>query len=168
MNKDSITLMLEMQEKLEQIPPEDASAIAFEFFRTFYRPNEFVNGFVNGGNEIVNGIVAKPATKSPTPPVSRSRSKAVSEQEEALRAKAVQVLEFLNKKAAKTFGGVGGTLKPIVARLRDGYTVEQLQLVVARKSLQWANDPVMTNYLRPKTLFGPENFANYLGEVKPQ
>lgn len=55
-------------------------------------------------------------------------------------------------------------IKFIKGRLDDGYTEEDLLLVVEKMSYLW-NQPEnekMKQYLRPSTLFRPTNFENYL------
>ena len=56
------------------------------------------------------------------------------------------------------------TLKLIKGRLKDGYTEEDLMLVVEKMSYLWhqPSEKDMTAYLRPSTLFRPTNFENYL------
>ena len=57
-----------------------------------------------------------------------------------------------------------GNIKFIKGRLQDGYTEEDLMLVVDKMSYLW-NQPSekdMRQYLRPSTLFRPTNFENYL------
>ena len=56
------------------------------------------------------------------------------------------------------------TLKFIKGRLNDGYTEEDLMLVVEKMSYLWhqPSEKDMTPYLRPSTLFRPTNFENYL------
>ena len=50
------------------------------------------------------------------------------------------------------------------ARLEDGYTVDDFKAVITKKNDQWGNDPKMSAYLRPKTLFTPSNFESYLNQ----
>ena len=83
-----------------------------------------------------------------------------------LQDKALEVLKFLNRKAERTFRAVPATVKPILARLRDGATVEDCQVVIARKCAEWKGTD-QEKYLRPKTLFSAENFENYLGQARP-
>jgi uncharacterized phage protein (TIGR02220 family) len=90
-----------------------------------------------------------------------------------LKPDAIQVLEFLNQKTGRNYEPVDETLKPILACLKAGSTVEDCRAVVAKKCREWAGDPKMDPYLRPKTLFNATNFANYKGELgvpepKPQ
>lgn len=59
------------------------------------------------------------------------------------------------------------TLKLIKARLEDGYSLEELLLVVDKMSYLWNREPKknekdMRPYLRPSTLFRKTNFENYL------
>lgn len=82
-----------------------------------------------------------------------------------LKPDALQVLEFLNGKTGRQYKPRPATLEPILARLREGSTVEDLRAVVAKKCREWSGDPKMNEYLRPKTLFNRTNFANYEGEL---
>ncbi len=59
------------------------------------------------------------------------------------------------------------TLKLIKGRIDDGYTKEDLLLVVEKMSYLWNKEPQkdekdMRPYLRPSTLFRKSNFENYL------
>ncbi len=80
-------------------------------------------------------------------------------------AHAKEVLAFLNKKTGRHYQPVKANLRLIEARLREGATVEQCRAVIGRKVAQWRNDPRMTEYLRPATLFAASKFASYQGEL---
>lgn len=56
------------------------------------------------------------------------------------------------------------TAKPIRGRLRDGYTVDDCLRVIDVKAQQWLGDAKMDKFLRPKTLFGKDNFEEYVKE----
>lgn len=85
---------------------------------------------------------------------------------------AEDVLTYLNRSAGKGFelrnpaGGLTANAETILARLREGYTREQLREVVYLKCEQWSGDEKMAEYLRPETLFGRKKFQQYLGELK--
>jgi uncharacterized phage protein (TIGR02220 family) len=83
----------------------------------------------------------------------------------ARRQEALAILVFLNRKAEKHFPPDDVNLGLITARLREGASAEQCRAVIARKVARWKGDPEMTDFLRPKTLFGKTNFAQYLGEL---
>ncbi len=53
------------------------------------------------------------------------------------------------------------------ARIAEGATLEVLLGVVRAKHSQWAEDPKMSRYIHPETLFRPENFEKYILEVTP-
>jgi len=84
-----------------------------------------------------------------------------------LTSEAVEVLAFLNGKTRRHFRPSETTLKPIRARLKEGFTVAECRAVIARKFRAWSGDPKMAEFLRPSTLFGAEKFAQYVGEVPP-
>jgi uncharacterized phage protein (TIGR02220 family) len=72
-------------------------------------------------------------------------------------------LDFLNEKTGRTYRAVDINLRLIQSRLKSGATVEDCRGVVARKVRQWKGTD-MEKYLRPKTLFSPTNFEQYIGE----
>jgi len=75
---------------------------------------------------------------------------------------AEEVLTYLNEKSRTPFPMTKTHLKNIHGRMKDGYEPAQMKLVIDFKAAQWQNDDTMWEYLRPKTLFGPENFVGYL------
>lgn len=54
----------------------------------------------------------------------------------------------------------------ISGRLSDGYTVEDLKMVIDFKNYEWSNDPKMAQYIRPATLFQTGKFGGYLAAAK--
>ena len=55
----------------------------------------------------------------------------------------------------------------VMARLKEGYTVQDFERVIAHKWKQWGNDPKWSQYVNPETLSRPSHFAKYLGEAEP-
>lgn len=49
----------------------------------------------------------------------------------------------------------------IAARLRDGYSIDDIDAVIRHQCHKWLGDATMQQYLRPETLFGPK-FEGYL------
>lgn len=78
---------------------------------------------------------------------------------------AVQVLEFLNSKTHRQYRPVRANLDLIRARLKEGFSVDELRAVVAKKTREWQGDDKMAQFLRPATLFAARNFAQYSGEL---
>ncbi len=83
---------------------------------------------------------------------------------------AEEVIEFLNQKTGKNFcsrnpkGGQTENTKMIIHRLKQGYTVQQMKTVIARKCREWQKKEEMIEFLRPATLFNTKKFESYLGE----
>ena len=73
----------------------------------------------------------------------------------------VGVLDYLNKVAGRNFKPVTSQLKFISGRLREGYTVDDMQAVVDFKTKEWEYTD-FEMYLRPETLFSPLKFQGYL------
>lgn len=60
------------------------------------------------------------------------------------------------------------TRKLIKARLKEGFTVEDMKLVIDKKATEWAGNPKMAQFLRPDILFG-NKFEGYLNaKVMPR
>ena len=76
-----------------------------------------------------------------------------------------EVLDFLNLKTNRRYQPVEANLKLIVARLKEGASVEDCRAVVAKKCREWSGDEKMDEFLRPATLFNATKFAQYRGEL---
>ena len=80
---------------------------------------------------------------------------------------AIEVIDYLNTKTGSSYRATTeANVKPIRARLNDGFTVEDCKKVIDTKSRQWLNNPDMVKYLRPATLFSPSKFEGYLNECR--
>ncbi|UVX35901.1 MAG: Replication initiator protein A (RepA) N-terminus [Namikivirus usui] len=80
-----------------------------------------------------------------------------------------EVVDHLNQRAGTHYKATtANTRKLIKARLKEGFTVDELKLVIDKKCADWLNNPAMVEYLRPETLFGPK-FEGYLNaQSRPQ
>lgn len=75
-----------------------------------------------------------------------------------------QIIDYLNLKVGTNYRNNGRkTTTLIVARLKEGFTVDDFKKVIDIKSSQWLRDLEMSKYLRPETLFG-NKFEGYLNE----
>lgn len=78
-----------------------------------------------------------------------------------------EVLSYLNNLLNKNFKETASSnITPIVARLREGYSVEDFKRVIDTKYAQWIGSE-WEKYLRPKTLFA-DKFDGYLNECPPK
>lgn len=80
-----------------------------------------------------------------------------------------EIVEHLNQRAGTHYKATtSNTRKLIKARLKEGFTVDEIKLVIDKKCAEWLNNPAMVGYLRPETLFG-NKFESYLNaKVMPQ
>ena len=69
-------------------------------------------------------------------------------------------LDTLNREAGTHFKPTDSNLRPIRARIAEGFTLDQAQLVVRAKVAEWRGTD-FAKYLRPATLFGAK-FDGYL------
>ena len=78
-----------------------------------------------------------------------------------------EVIDYLNIRTGSSYRATTeANIKPIRARLNDGFTVEDCKKVIDTKSGQWLNNPDMVKYLRPATLFSLSKFEGYLNECR--
>lgn len=80
-----------------------------------------------------------------------------------LDEQAREVLAFLNTKTGHNFKPVEANLSRIRARLKES-SIEDCRAVVAHMVRKWKGTK-LEEFLRPKTIFGPENFAQYQGRL---
>lgn len=78
-----------------------------------------------------------------------------------------EILDYLNQKAGTSYRASSKATQRLVrARMSEHYTVEDFKKVIDIKVAAWKNDPKMSQYLRPATLFGTK-FESYLNEPMP-
>ena len=78
---------------------------------------------------------------------------------------AKEVLQYLNARSNCNFREVATNLDLIKVCLKTGATVDQCKQVIDAKVSGWGGEVDMRDYLRPKTLFNPQNFEQYLGAL---
>lgn len=97
--------------------------------------------------------------------VPQQEQPAEPEKKNEYKERAAEVIAFLNEKAGRNFDGNGANAQHVIARLKDGETIEDMRAVVAKKCREWRGDPKMDAYLRPETLFNRTKYASYKGEL---
>lgn len=78
-------------------------------------------------------------------------------------AEAEEVITYLNTKTNSHYRATDGTTQGIIARLNEGFTVDDLKKVVDIKKADWSGTDFAV-YLRPQTLFGSK-FQSYLNQA---
>lgn len=73
-----------------------------------------------------------------------------------------EIIDHLNARLGTHYKATTqATRKLVKARLKEGFTVDDIKLVIDKKCAEWLNNPAMAEYLRPETLFG-NKFEGYL------
>lgn len=97
-------------------------------------------------------------TDEPQPLIDESQAPAQPKEPDPVE----EVVDHLNQHAGTHYKDTtANTRKLVKARLREGFTVEDIKLVIDKKCADWLNNRDMAQYLRPETLFGPK-FESYL------
>jgi uncharacterized phage protein (TIGR02220 family) len=74
------------------------------------------------------------------------------------------IINYLNEKTGAHYRATTPKTKKLIeARMKEGFTVEDFQTVIYKKTKQWKDNPDMCKFLRPETLFGTK-FEGYLNE----
>ncbi|MDW6005488.1 conserved phage C-terminal domain-containing protein [Vibrio mangrovi] len=76
------------------------------------------------------------------------------------------VVFHLNNAAQTRFQPKGQTAGLIIARMQDGFSVQDLMAVIDHKVQEWGDDARMRQYLRPATLFNINKFPGYLSQAR--
>lgn len=95
-----------------------------------------------------------------------------------MSCKISEIIEYLNQpdteEPIRSFKSSTSHTKSLIsARLKEGFTVDELKDVIFYKYNKWAKKPYLFDngkmsdtYYRPETLFSAKNFENYLQEYK--
>ncbi|WP_436858612.1 conserved phage C-terminal domain-containing protein [Citrobacter tructae] len=110
----------------------------------------------SGGDPSVNSTT-DPSGKKPSCPVAVQPDRDV-----LITDQAKQVLAHLNQVTNSRYQVSTTSMQNIRARIGEGFTVEELSLVVDYCNAKWSDDLKMSDYLRPQTLFQPSKFPGYL------
>lgn len=79
--------------------------------------------------------------------------------------KIYSIIDYLNKKINSKFHPLQRpALEFMTELLKEGYTESDFQKVIDTKVQDWLHRPDMVASLRPKTLFHPEKFSDYLNQ----
>lgn len=77
-----------------------------------------------------------------------------------------EIVNYLNQAANTSFKAASKNTQSLInARTREGFTLDDFKTVIDGRVKAWANDPKMSEYLRPQTLFGTK-FESYLNASK--
>lgn len=77
-----------------------------------------------------------------------------------------KIIDYLNKLIGSRFTNESSDSRKLIkARWNEGNALEDFISVIDIKVKQWKDNPEMSKYLRPSTLFSAKNFENYKAEV---
>jgi uncharacterized phage protein (TIGR02220 family) len=80
--------------------------------------------------------------------------------------KVVQVIDYMNSVGCTKFrANTGNTAKMVLARYKEGYTIEDFKKVIDSRFKAWNGTDMMQHFC-PQTLFRPNNFEKYLQNAK--
>jgi len=98
-----------------------------------------------------------------TYPNTYPKSKDLLSKDEIEKGQSETILEYFNIVTnSKLKASTRSHVQCINARLKDGYTAEELIAVIDHKTSEWGDDVKMAQYLRPSTIFQTGKFDGYL------
>lgn len=78
-----------------------------------------------------------------------------------------EIVDYLNERAGTSYRNTSRKTRSLIhARVAEGYDLDDFKAVIDTMVSEWGNDPKMSAYLRPETLFGTK-FESYLNR-KPR
>jgi len=110
--------------------------------------------------------------------ISKTYEKHMENENDNINNNIKEIINYLNQpdteEPIRSFKSSANHSKTLIAaRLKEGFTVDELKDVIFLKYTQWAKKPYLFDngkmsdtYYRPETLFCSKNFENYLQEYK--
>lgn len=78
-----------------------------------------------------------------------------------------EIIDYFNDTTGKNYkSDAHETVRRIIALLKENYTIQDFKYVIDVKHSEWKNDPDMSKYIQPSTLFKKTKFDEYLNQVK--
>lgn len=115
--------------------------------------------YQNNGDELTNKLTSNQQATNKQPTTNKNE-KNVKE-----KIPYVEIIDYLNEKTGKKFSAKSEANKKLISgRFREGRTLEDFKHVIDVKCQQWLDNPKMSEFLRPSTLFSQKNFENYVNE----
>lgn len=129
--------------------------------RHIYVLDDSQNSMTHGGSKMTLGGVKN----DPTPRVKNDPHNNTSSNTTSNKEHIDEVIGYLNEKTGQKYRTSSKkTQSLIIARLNDGFTVDDFKTVIDAKCLDWMNSE-WAKYLRPSTLFGTK-FEEYLNAAR--
>lgn len=77
-----------------------------------------------------------------------------------------EILDYMNKVSGKKFLYKSAANKRVIkGRLAQGYSISDLKRVIDTMWSKWKDDPKMSIYFRPETLFNDTKFQGYINQL---
>ena len=74
------------------------------------------------------------------------------------------IIKMLNEKANRNYKFTDSNQKLIIARLKEGFVLNDFEKCIKNMCSKWKGDDKMDRFLRPMTLFSKEKFDGYVNE----
>ena len=79
-----------------------------------------------------------------------------------------EIIKYLNDKTGSHFKPTSkSTQRLINGRVSENYSIDDFKHVIDVKTIEWKNNPKMSKYLTPDTLFNATKFEKYLNQKIP-
>lgn len=77
----------------------------------------------------------------------------------------LEILQFFNEVTGRRARPIKSNITAIKARLKDGFTIEEIKKAIIVKTIQWKNDPQWSKHLCIETIFRPKKLEKYVNEA---
>lgn len=98
-------------------------------------------------------------------PIVEEKGKTNKDKEKEVKQAIREVIAHLNLKAGTSYTERSKeSIKLIRALLNNNFTVAEMKTVIDKKCEEWLDNPKMSVYLRPSTIFKASKFEDYLNQ----
>ena len=143
--------------KLESEMLDDLKELSKDGRPMVWHVRKAIANYLDGSKSPIENPIA--VVKSPT---AKPKVPAVISPAKSYTADAV--ITELNTMAGTKYKFSAASRKDIAARLNDGFTFDECQMVIRKKCAEWLGTD-MAKYLRPQTLFQASKFEGYLNQI---
>jgi len=146
-------------------------SLLHEGVRNFLMPPQYETDSMNFG-QLVHDCVLQPEVFNKTyMPLPDDHDGRTSKESKNLRTKEINnasdaclVVDYFNAKLGTKLQQVESNYKHINARLKEGFTTDQMKTLIDHVSLEWVSDPFWCKYVQLSTMFGGK-FDSYLQKI---
>lgn len=77
----------------------------------------------------------------------------------------IELIRYFNETTGRRAREIKSNIAPIKARLKEGFTIEEIKKAILLKTIEWKNNPEMSQHLCIETIFRAKKLEKYVNQV---